>query len=232
MLDVVEVSLPFMCSGVIAVPDREVCVVGFTTFTTGVKTFQSNVTWPMDPTLSVARTMTMEVPDTVGVPLMTPVDPFMAKPVGSWTADQVNVEPGAESVAVSGNGVMATFTCEVWRPGVGIVTLFSMIQVKVAEPLGLDGSEAVTVTVYVPLVVGVPLMTPVDEPINSPGGRVDDDQVIAGGWVGSVAVMVSGLIDMPLKLLWGPGLCTTTGLIKEYEAEAVSELVCPVPVTV
>jgi hypothetical protein len=46
-----------------------------------------------------------------------------------------------------------------------------IVQAKLADPEAPVPSVAVTVTLYVPAVVGVPEIRPVDELIDRPGGR-------------------------------------------------------------
>jgi hypothetical protein len=83
-----------------------------------------------------------------------------------------------------------------------------MVKVNAAEPEWLAESVAVTVTLYVPAVVGVPETVPVDEPIVMPGGRPVADQVY--GVVPPEAVTVKEVIAVPTVPDLLPGLLTVT----------------------
>ena len=64
-----------------------------------------------------------------------------------------------------------------------------------------------TVTVYVPAVVGVPDTVPVDEPMLRPGGSPVADQVYVSA---GEAVSVNGVIAVPTVPVLLPGLVTVT----------------------
>ena len=63
-------------------------------------------------------------------------------------------------------------TVEVWLPGLVTVTTLGglTVQVNDADPCAPVVSVAVTVTLEVPAVVGVPEIRPVEELIDSPAG--------------------------------------------------------------
>ncbi len=86
--------------------------------------------------LSVAVTVTEEVPGVVGVPAMVPLEAPIDRPAGSPDADQVMVGAGerCESVAVAVTGVIATPVVPFWLAMGATETVFLMVQVKVAEP--------------------------------------------------------------------------------------------------
>jgi len=54
--------------------------------------------------LSVARTVTFEVPAVVGVPVMMPVEAAMPSPAGRPVAEYVSVWPASGSVAAMVSG--------------------------------------------------------------------------------------------------------------------------------
>ena len=62
--------------------------------------------WAGEP-LSVARTVTLEVPDAVGVPVMMPVVAAMLSPAGRPVAAYVSVWPASGSLAAMVSGVIA-----------------------------------------------------------------------------------------------------------------------------
>jgi len=66
-------------------------------------------------------------------------------------------------------------TVLVWLPGLVTVTVFPAaaftVQVNVVLPVAPVVSLAVTVTLLLPAVVGVPEIRPEDEPIDKPAGR-------------------------------------------------------------
>ena len=86
----------------------------------------------------------------------------------------MRVWPDAESVAWICT-LAAVPTVPVWLPGLVTVTVLPvallMVQVKAAVPLAPVVSVAVTVTLEVAAVVGVPEISPVVELIDSPAGR-------------------------------------------------------------
>src|SRR5215469_17616099 len=86
-----------------------------------------------------------------------------------------------------------------------------MVQVKVADPDALVPSFAVTVTLAVCAVVGVPLITPVEELIDSPVGRPVAVYVRVWPEPESVA-LIARLTELPSVVVWAPGLVTVTVL--------------------
>ncbi len=86
----------------------------------------------------------------------------------------MSVWPEAESVAWICR-LTAVPTVPVWLPGLVTVTVLPpaglIVQVKLAEPEALVVSFAVTVTLEVPAVVGVPEMRPEEELMDRPAGR-------------------------------------------------------------
>ena len=85
--------------------------------------------------------------------------------------------PDWESVAEAARGLTAVPVTALWLPGSATATVLDTVQENVAEPFAPLGSPAVTVTDEVPGVVGVPVMVPVEELIDSPAGRPVADQV-------------------------------------------------------
>jgi hypothetical protein len=98
--------------------------------------------------LSVAVTVTEEVPGVVGVPEIVPLETPIDSPAGSPDADQVITGAGecCESVAVAVSGVIATPVVPLWLGMEATETVFVMVQVKLAEPEELLLSVAVMVT--------------------------------------------------------------------------------------
>src|SRR5690349_5857071 len=80
------------------------------------------------------------------------------------------------------------------------------------EPCAPVVSVAVTVGVYVPAVVGVPLTRPVEDAIESPVGRPVADQVSVWPDCESVPVSCSDAA-VPTVPDWLPGLFTVTVLV-------------------
>ena len=102
---------------------------------------------------------------------MVPVELAIESPGGRPMADHVKVWPVWESVAELVSGVMAVPVMADWFAGCVTDTVLVTVQVK-ADEVTAKAWESVTVTVgvYVPGVVGVPLMVPPAE-IERPGGR-------------------------------------------------------------
>ncbi len=86
----------------------------------------------------------------------------------------MSVWPEAESVALICR-LTAVPTVPDWLPGLVTVIVLPvvelMVQVKDADPVAPVVSFAVTVTLLVPAVVGVPEIRPVEELIDRPAGR-------------------------------------------------------------
>ena len=101
-----------------------------------------------------------------------------------------------------------------WLPGLATDTVLVTVQVKEAWPVKPALSVAVTVTEETPAVVGVPVILPVPELIESPAGSplavyelmvaVDEESVALADTVG---------MAVPETLDWFPGLLTVTVLV-------------------
>src|SRR5580704_2278643 len=102
---------------------------------------------------------------------MVPVVWLIESPVGRPVAVHVNVWPVWESVAELVSGVIAVPETLDWLPGLVTETVLVTVQVNEVEPAKPALSVALTVGVYVPGVVGVPVMVPVELAIESPVGR-------------------------------------------------------------
>src|SRR5579872_7072934 len=86
-----------------------------------------------------------------------------------------------------------------------------IVQVNEAEPCAPVVSLAVTVTLLVAAVVGVPVISPVLALIDSPAGRPVADQVSVWPDWESVAC-IWRLTGVPTVPVWLPGLVTVTVL--------------------
>src|ERR1043166_2364066 len=84
-------------------------------------TVQVNVAEPLAPVVSVAVTVTFDVPAVVGVPEMTPAA-LMVRPAGRPVAPYVSVWPDAESVACTVR-LTAVPAAVLWFPGLVTVTV-------------------------------------------------------------------------------------------------------------
>src|ERR1700677_56911 len=101
-----------------------------------------------------------------------------------------------------------------WLPGLVTVTVLVMVQLNEALPVEPALSVAVTVGVYEPAVVGVPVMAPVEELIESPvGSPVADHEVMVATDDESVAESDRPLMAEPDRSDWLPGLVTVTVLV-------------------
>ena len=89
---------------------------------------------PELPRLSVAVRVTLEVPATVGVPVMGPVALLSDSPVGSPVADQVRVVPGLGVGGAIGQRRDGGARGVAWLPGLVTATAPVTVQVKLAEP--------------------------------------------------------------------------------------------------
>src|SRR3984957_390055 len=92
---------------------------------------QLNEAEPCAPVVSVAVTVTLEVPAVVGVPEIRPAE-LIDRPAGSPLAVKVSVWPDAESVAPSCR-LTAVPTVPVWLPGLVTVTVLPVL-VLLARP--------------------------------------------------------------------------------------------------
>ena len=86
---------------------------------------------PCAPVVSVAVTVTLEVPAVVGVPEIRPEE-LIDRPAGSPLAVKVSVWPDAESVAPTCR-LTAVPTVPVWLPGLVTVTVLPAL-VPVTRP--------------------------------------------------------------------------------------------------
>jgi len=139
-------------------------------------TVQVKAAWPEKPAESMAVRTTLQDPAVVGVPEMVPFDGFTLSPTGRPEADQVRVAVDEESVA---EAVRETGEPEAedWFPGKMTATELMTVQMKAAWPEKPAESVAVRTTSDTPAVDGVPVILPVEELTEVPGGRPDADQV-------------------------------------------------------
>ena len=196
-----------------AVPDVPVWVPGLSTVTWLV-TVHVKVAVPDWLDGSVAVRVTEQVQGAVGVPEMVPFEVLMVRPVGRPVADQVKDDtPDCESVAVLVRAVMAEPVTFVRLPGFVTATVLVTVQEIVVVPKKPAPSVALSVTEQVQGVVGVPVIDPVDELIDSPVGRPAADHVrVAPDWV-SVAELVTAVMAVPVTADLLPGLATVTVLV-------------------
>jgi hypothetical protein len=123
-----------------------------------------------DP-LSVTRIAKFEVPEPVGVPLISPLEASNDKPTGS-DPDGIShaygvVPPDAATVVEYPRPVMPLGNDIVVSESGGLVVIESAC-VTVREPLSVNR----TVKFDVPAVVGVPVIAPDNRFKDSPGGNV------------------------------------------------------------
>ena len=114
---------------------------------TELTTDQVNDHCPAKPALSVAVSMTVEVPPVEGVPVMVPLDELIVTPAGSPTADQVKVGTGLVWLSVA-DDVRLTVMPLVpdWFDGPATDTVSTTCQVNIVDPEKPRGSVAVTST--------------------------------------------------------------------------------------
>ena len=157
-------------------------------------------------------------PGVVGVPLTTPVEALIDRPAGRPEAVQVSVAVDEVSVA-AGVKEAADPVALALVPGLVTTTVLVMVQVNETELETLALSVAVMVTEKAPAVVGVPLMTPVEELMDRPVGRPEALQVSVATDEVSVAVAVTGLMAVPdtFDLADVVGLVTATVLVMVHE---------------
>ncbi len=128
-------------------------------------------TGEMLPRLSLTVTPNDGAPAVVGVPLMTPLVAFRDNPAGSDPLLTVQLLYGGVPPLAPRVWEYATATSPPGSEVVKMVTpVMAMDRFAVAVPPSL--SVTVTVNEDVPVVVGVPLMTPVDGARVRPGGSV------------------------------------------------------------
>ena len=120
------------------------------------------VALPLALVVSVAVTVTVELPRLVGVPLIRPVEELIVRPWGKPVAVKVRVCPGAESVAwicrLTGVPI-----APVWLPGSVTVTVFFGLGVGVGVGIGLGGGVGVGAGVGVGVTGTVPDRRQVDD---------------------------------------------------------------------
>src|SRR5579859_1371784 len=169
---------------------------------------------PWAPVVSVAVTVTLLLPAVVGVPEIRPLLELMDRPAGRPLALQVKVWPDCESVACICR-LTAVPTVPVWLPGLDTVTVLPLcgliVHVKLALPWAPVVSVAVTVTLLLPAVVGVPEIRPLLELMDRPAGRPLALQVKVWPDCESVA-LICRLTAVPTVPVWLPGLDTVTVL--------------------
>lgn len=125
--------------------------------------------------VTVMTTVPELAPD--GVPLMTPLDASMPRPLGRPVADHVYgvVPPVALRVAL--------YAVPALPPGNDVVVMLSGAMIVIArlavavKCAGLVESVTVMAAVLVPAVVGLPLIMPVDALMLNPAGKPVADQV-------------------------------------------------------
>ena len=158
-------------------------------------------------------------PGVVGVPLTTPVEALIDRPAGRPEAVQVSVAVDEVSVAAGVKAEMAEPVALALVPGLVTTTVLVMVQVNETELETLALSLAVMVTEKAPAVVGVPLMTPVEELMDRPVGRPEALQVSVATDEVSVAVAVMGEMAVPdtFDLADVVGLVTATVLVMVHE---------------
>lgn len=154
--------MALICRAVMALPVTLDWVPGLVTATV-LLTVQVKVAEPWAPRLSVAVRVTEHEQAVVGVPEIAPVLLLNDSPDGrpDWAHDEMVPPPVTEALGV--NPVMAVPDTLDWLPGLVTVTTSLTVQLKaLLVPLKLFESVAVAVTEYVPPVVGVPEMTPLE----------------------------------------------------------------------
>src|SRR3984885_6153683 len=121
-------------------------------------TVQVNVAVPFAPVVSVAVTVTDDVPAVVGVPEISPVEELIDSPAGRPVAVYVRVCPDAESLAATWR-LAAVPTVAVWPPGLVTVTVLVVVPPPAGEiSMPLTWALSLTVTNWmeiVPLLLAV-----------------------------------------------------------------------------
>ena len=129
-----ELSDPPIVSGVMAVPDTLDRSPGEMTPTTLVMVHENEVV-PLNPALSLARTVTDEEPAVVGVPETTPVEALMDRPAGRPVADHDEmVAADDESDALRASAAMALPETDDREPGLVMVTRLVTVQENEVVP--------------------------------------------------------------------------------------------------
>ncbi len=148
------------------------------------------------PLESVTLMVNVNGPDTVGVPLITPVVAFKVNPVGSVPEFKVNVYGAVPPVGTIVEEY-ATPTCPVTAAAQAAVSTAGemvMPQAEVIKTCAGDAAvplESVTLMVKLkgPVPVGVPVIAPVLGFRNRPGGKAPEFRVKVYGAVPPVATM-------------------------------------------
>ena len=187
------------------------------------------------PAEFVAFTVKFDVPAVVGVPVIAPVVAFKIKPTGSVpfsTAHIIGVVPVAASL-----WLYALFTVPSGREAVVIVGGAVMTMLRVFVPFPAE-FVALTEKLNVPIVVGVPEMTPVVSFKLRPAGsvRLEIDQVIGIEPVAS-SVWLYDCPTMPpgRAVVVTAGICVMTMLmfLVVFPTEFIDLIVKPnVPIVV
>jgi len=110
------------------------------------------------PTEFVALTLKLNVPPTVGVPEITPVDVSKTKPVGNLPLEidhVIGIVPSAASVWLYDCPIMPPGKDAVVIVGGAVMTMLRLLVVFPAEFV------AITVKLNVPIAVGTPVIAPV-----------------------------------------------------------------------
>jgi hypothetical protein len=155
---------------------------------------------------SVAVTVKLYAPGVVGVPLMTPLAAFSAKPAGSVPLLMLNA-----------TGAVPPDVCTDWLYGasirgtgsvtVAIASAGTIVPLYVCVAVTAFASVAVTANVYGPEAPGVPLITPLDAFKVKPDGSDPDVMANVIGavppvvWIVCVyAVLTSGGGNVPVTI--------------------------------
>lgn len=116
----------------------------------------------------------------VGVPLIKPVNEFSARPPGKVPEMRVQVYGAVPPVAVN----VCEYDVPTWPIASDAVVIISdaeeIVSVRLTFAVCVDGVESVTLNaseVAFTALVGVPLITPVDDPSVKPLGNVPDTRV-------------------------------------------------------
>ncbi len=190
--------------------------------TTVLVIVHEKVAEPADPLPSVAVRVTGVTPGVVGVPVMAPVELAMASPAGRLAALHVKIWPVVVSDAVGVSVEMADPVMFDLLPGLVTDTAPVTVQANEVEPANEAPSVAVMVTEHAHEDVGVPVMDPVEELIESPAGRPTALQVsVAPTWE-SLPLLVRVAIADPVTLDWADFAVTTTVLVVVQVKEALA----------
>ena len=160
--------------------------------------------------------VTEQVQKAEGVPVIAPVDELRDRPVGRPVCVQVKLVSAVdESVAVGVSVEIAVDLLDRWLAMEVTVTVLVTFQVNVVELLyaAVALSVAFTVTEHAHAVVGVPVMAPVPELMESPAGRPVADQLMVAVDEVSVATGVRVEIAAPETLDWVEIAVTATVLV-------------------